>query len=85
MYYDIHRKFKKYTLYIVRNSYNSTTNHKFTESKPCKNCLATLKKYGIKKIAYTTFDGSLTRQKVNKLETTHLSKAFTYMQDENML
>jgi len=85
VYYDIRRKFKKCTLYIVRNSLNPESEHQFTESKPCKNCLGQLKKYGIRRIAYTTFDGKLVKKKINKLTTEHLSKAFTYLQEENIL
>lgn len=63
VFYDIRRKFKKYTMYIVRNSHDLKTPHAFTESKPCKNCLNMLMKFGIRKIVYSQFDGTIVKKR----------------------
>lgn len=72
-------------MYIVRNSHDLKTTHAFTESKPCKNCLNMLMKFGIRKIVYSQFDGTIVKKKVNRLKTEHLSKAFTYLQKEKVI
>jgi deoxycytidylate deaminase len=76
---------KKITLVVIRKSLDSRTNNKFTESKPCKNCLTMLKKYGVKKIEYTTFEGKIEKCKVNKLFTNHQSMVFNQLKEEKIL
>ena len=72
-------------MYIIRNSYDPSSPNTFTESKPCQNCLNMLKKYGIRKIAYSQFDGSFVRKKVNKVETEHLSKVYSLLKQNSIL
>ena len=62
---------KKCTLWVVRISKNNT----FTESKPCCDCLAFIKRVGIKRIGYTTSDGCLKIENTSKISSTHLSHA----------
>lgn len=76
---------KKYTLTVVRKCLNPNSGNTFTESKPCLNCLKMLKKYGIRKIIYTSYDGSMKKYKVNKLETEHQSLVFEDLYKKNIL
>jgi len=41
-------------------------------SKPCSHCLETLKDYGIKTVYYSS-DKTMVKEKVNQMETTHIS------------
>lgn len=66
---------KKYTIHVGRYS-NSTGN--FGNSKPCVHCLSMLKKYGIRKIAYTTDDGVI-KVRTSSLFTSHKSMAYRQM------
>lgn len=47
----------------------------FSNSKPCAHCLSMLKKYGIRKVAYTT-DSGVVKTKTSSLNTSHQSTAF---------
>ena len=68
---------KKYTLYVGRLS-KKTGN--FAESKPCNHCLKMIKKYGIKKIVYST-DQGLVKQKTSQLQSQHESIAFRQLRN----
>lgn len=70
---------------MVRKCLNPNSENTFTESKPCLNCLKMLKKYGIRKIAYTSFDGTIKRYKVNQLKTEHQSLVFEHLHKQKIL
>ena len=76
---------KKLTLVVIRKSLDPNNDNEFTESKPCKNCLSMLKKFGIRKIEYTTFDGTIKKYKVNKLFSEHQSLVFTQLKKNKIL
>lgn len=45
------------TLIVVRSKYNTDKEDVLGMSKPCEACAAAIKKYGIKKVIYSTDDG----------------------------
>jgi len=63
----IRRYLKKCYLLVTRINMNN--------SKPCKRCLETIKLYGIKTVYYSD-NKKLVKEKVNKMETTHLTSAY---------
>ena len=52
---NLHKIYKKLTLYIVRVSYNGNIHG----SAPCKDCTKTMNSLGIKRIVYSTDTGDL--------------------------
>mgnify|MGYP006106359449 CR=1 FL=1 len=71
-YYDIHRKTKKFKVYVVRHNEH---NENFQESQPCISCEISLKKMGFKKIIYSTKEGKVEKRNIKDLNTKHFSKA----------
>ncbi len=47
-------------------------------SRPCNNCLDTIKKYNIKKIIYSTDLGTVISEKPNNMEYLHISSGWKY-------
>jgi hypothetical protein len=45
-------------------------------SRPCNHCLDTMEKYRIKKIIYSTDDGTVTTDKPENMERTHTSSGW---------
>ena len=72
MFYDLHRKTKKFDIYVIRNNINNKT---FQDSKPCHECLKNIKKFGFKNIYYTLDDGKYIKMKVRDMESGHLSRS----------
>lgn len=61
----------KCTIWVVRLS----SNNDLVDSKPCKICLDTMKKIGIKKIGYSDTNGNIILTNINKLSSDHQSDA----------
>ena len=64
---------QKIDVYVVRVSRKTS---KTTYSKPCKDCIAELKRYNVTRIFYTTGDytqGEWECEKVSEIESNHLS------------
>lgn len=61
----------KCTLWVGR----LTNSGNLAGSKPCNNCLFYLKKMGIKKIGYSTNNGTMCIEKINNISNDHLSDA----------
>ena len=72
VFYDLHRKTKKFDIYVVRNNENNDT---FQDSKPCIECQKNLKRMGFKNIYYSLDDGKFEKKKVKELNINHLSRA----------
>ena len=64
------RNIGKFIVWVVR--VNSTCEHsddfKVTESKPCQQCIDSLRSFGFKKIGYSTIDGEMVVEKIENLE-----------------
>ena len=71
-YYDIHRKTKKFRVYVVRDKEGKDF---YQESQPCISYEVSLKKMGFKKVIYSTINGKVENKKVKDLSTKHYSKA----------
>lgn len=71
IFYDLHRKTKKFDLYVVRNNVN---NDNFQDSQPCIECQRNLKKMGFKNIYYSLNEG-YEKKKIKNLDSKHISKA----------
>lgn len=48
------------TLYVVRYGHNGS----LTESSPCKTCMPYIRKRGVKKVIYSTFDGDFRVERI---------------------
>lgn len=59
--------FSKIVLVVIR--WNGTG---FRMSKPCKHCTQYLKYIGIKKVYYSTDEGTLKYEKVNNMSSDHV-------------
>lgn len=57
-------------LYVVR----ILPNGKLGNSKPCVNCTRLIKQFKIKRVHYSTENGTIKTEKTYKLETDHVSK-----------
>ena len=72
VFYDLHRKTKKFDIYVVRNNENNET---FQDSQPCIECQENLKRMGFKNIYYSLDDGKFEKKKIKDLNIKHLSRA----------
>ena len=63
----VKRYLSKCTLIVVRRTMNN--------SKPCNHCLQMIKESGIKRVYYS-YDKGLKMEKVNQMETSHLSARY---------
>jgi deoxycytidylate deaminase len=45
----------------------------FQYSKPCRDCIIQLKRYGVKLVTYSTSDGRLITEKVSEIFSDHIS------------
>lgn len=62
------KKFKKTDIMVLRISHNGI---KF--SKPCSDCIKTLKKFNIRGIYYSLDNGELVYEKISNIENNHKS------------
>ncbi len=68
---------KKFTIYVIRWSYQEST---WKNSKPCESCTRFLKNVGIGTIIYTTGTGDVyKKEKVKDLFTLHKSSGMRMM------
>lgn len=60
------------TLTVIRIGKDS----KLMNSKPCKNCIAFMKKYSIKNVAYSNSNGIIVSEKIKEIKSNHISKGW---------
>ena len=56
---------RKLHMYVVRINAKG----ELTESKPCSHCVEVLREYGIRKITYSTREGTLITESLSKIQT----------------
>ena len=61
----------KYTIMVTRQNKKG----KLMDSKPCVDCLIIMKFFGIKNCIYSTNIGTMKKEKVVKMTTTHYSSS----------
>lgn len=73
------KSLKKYSIIVIRI-------HKITgqlmNSKPCHNCIESMKKCGIKTVYYSNLDGDIVMERVNKI-TNCQSSGFRWMKSRS--
>lgn len=62
-------------LFILRVTTDNKGKIKFTNSKPCSECVKKIKASGIKKIAYSNDFGEIVYEKTSNLSNNHISSA----------
>jgi len=62
---------------VFRKSSNGISN-----SKPCLECIETMKKWGIRRVYYSTDNGDLVYEKVLNMYSTHRSKMTRHLMGE---
>lgn len=69
------RKLLHGRLFILRVTTDKKGEIKFTNSKPCSECVKKIKASGIKKIAYSNDLGEIVYEKTSNLSNNHISSA----------
>ena len=74
-------------MYVARQctDKHARADRQFTESKPCANCTEMLKKYGVRRVVYTTREDALRREKVRDIRTDHVSIAYRDLKRQRVL
>jgi len=73
-------KCKKADLYVIR--INNTG--ELRNSKPCKECVCAMKVAGIKRVFYSTSEGTIFMEKVQDMRSNHLSNMQKQIEDNNI-
>ena len=68
-YYKLNKKLTKTDILVFRTSSSGIRN-----SKPCSECIQIMKKLNIRRVYYSTNEGSLVYEKVSNIESTHRSQ-----------
>ena len=65
---DLRRLLNKITVLVVR--FDNAGNMKM--SKPCKHCITYMKFMGVKRVMYSTDDGTIVSEKVKDMDSNHV-------------
>ena len=76
-YAKLQRKIAKTDILVFRNSVNGIRN-----SRPCSECLETMKKFGIRRVYYSLDTGDIVCEKVSKMISTHRTKMTRHIAGE---
>jgi hypothetical protein len=69
-YYKLRKKLSKTDILVFRKCENG----RIKNSRPCSECLETMKKLGIRRVYYSSDDGSIICEKVSTMVSLHKTK-----------
>ena len=69
-----HTKYKRCHILVVRLN----SNLKLVNSKPCRDCMISLLKMGIKNVYYSDESGNIVCEKIKHMTSTHISSGTRY-------